>query len=127
MENSFKKFLAKSIFISAGFIIFVVLSIFFFPKIYLVYNFFTIGLFLVLTNLIYYFSVKSLKGKTITAFTNTFMAASTIKLFVLLIYIIFYVFVEKENKGLFLIFVLVNYIVFSVLEVVSIIKRRKEL
>jgi len=77
----------------------------------------TIGIFLL--------TQKSSNKSTTSSFINIFIATSTAKLFILLAYIAIYLFTVGENKFEFIIFLLINYIVFSFTEVYFILKANK--
>lgn len=58
-------------------------------------------------------------------FVNIYMGATVAKLFLLMIYIIIYIFSVKKNLVPFLVFVLINYVIFTFFEVVFLIKNQK--
>lgn len=106
-------------------LIFVFISQFAFPDIFTPAHYITVVLMWLLTIGIIYLTKKGFKKKSKTAFINMFMAATIVKLFILLIYILIYLFTFKEKKVEFLIFTLINYFIFTFFEVYSLVKRNK--
>jgi hypothetical protein len=92
------------------------LKSFFFPIYYV-----SFGIFLVLTILHCIILVKYSKQR-IALFTRMFMLSTSVKFFVLIIYITLYIFLQKEKAVPFLLHTLVLYFLFTIFEVISMYK-----
>ncbi len=100
------KFIAPSFFIPAHFLSVIILS---------------------LVTMAVYFLIDRNSGKgSVTSFVNIFMAGTIAKLFVLLVYIVTFILTAENGKREFLVFVLINYIIFTFFEVAFLIRRIKE-
>ncbi|MBK7029220.1 MAG: hypothetical protein IPH45_08385 [Bacteroidales bacterium] len=81
-------------------------------------------LFIFSTSFLYYILLKASTGK-FNRFTNIFMAASVIKLLLLLVLITFYLYFFKTDAIRFVISIFVLYIVYTLLEVIWLLKISK--
>ncbi|MBN2892343.1 MAG: hypothetical protein JXL97_10785 [Bacteroidales bacterium] len=125
MSENFKKFLKQGSIVSAILLAFVVVSQFLIPKFYLPAHYITVALGWLVTIGVFVLAQNSIKNKAPGAFVNIFMAASIAKMFLFLVYIIIYVFTIKINNIQFLVFVLINYSVFTVFEIYVLLKQQK--
>jgi hypothetical protein len=123
MQNAFVNFLFK---ISLLTLVVITLA-------YLVFNYFLsqyyFAYFPLLISIIYIFSIafhyflwKSGK-KSFSRFTTTYMLLTTIKLLFYLVLILIYVFAIKEKPISFIITFLALYMVFTIFEVVTLLKK----
>jgi len=81
--------------------------------------------FVSLTAAIHYFLVKASQQR-IAKFTTNFMLATTIKLMLYLFFILIYVFTHRQRAVPFLFFFLSLYFLFTVFEVVALLKLLKK-
>ncbi len=125
MNLNTKKFFYLLSITAAIILVIVLISQFAFPDIFTPAHYITVVLMWLLTIGIIFFTKKGLKKKSKTAFINMFMSATIVKLFILLIYILIYLFTFKEKKVVFLVFTLINYFIFTFFEVYSLVKRKK--
>lgn len=109
--------------LSLFFIVFVVIS-FFTPNYYHNIYFFVVMFFFLLSGYSHYTLIKVAKEKMIR-FSTKFMMLSGIKLFVSLIFISIYLYFNRVNIVPFIIVFLVSYVVFTTLEVTSLLKMLK--
>ncbi len=96
------------------------------PDFFLITDFLTVFIFWILTVGLYLLVEKSLKKSIKSAFVNMFMAGSMAKLFIIMVYIVIYLFAVGVGNVYFLVFTLLNYIVFMVFEVAFLLKSTKE-
>lgn len=80
--------------------------------------------FIISTFVIYYLLVKASTGK-FNKFTNTFMAATVIKLLLMLSVVAVYVYLNKSDAIRFVITMFVLYLVYTLLEITSLLKFNK--
>lgn len=125
MKIDFKNYITKISILGLSMLIVTVLLMIAFPKFYIPTHFLTVFIFWLTTILFYLIIKRNLRSEKVMNFVNIFMGATVAKLFLLMIYIIIYVFSVKENLVSFLIFVLVNYAIFTFFEVVFLIKNQK--
>ncbi len=97
------------------------------PKFFIPVHFLTVAIFWLFTFLFYWLVQKNIGPQKTMNFVNIFMAATIAKLFALMVYIVVYIFTVRTNLVQFLIFVLINYIVFTFLEVFFLIKKQKNM
>ena len=97
------------------------------PKFFIAAHFLTVGIFWLFTFFFFALVKKNIgHGKTMN-FVNMFMAATIAKLFALMVYIVVYIFTVKTNLVQFLVFVLINYVIFTSFEVYFLIKEQKNM
>ena len=89
-------------------------------------DFLTVFVFWILTVGLYFLVDNSLKKSIKSAFVNMFMAGSIAKLFVIMLYIIIYLFAVGIGNVYFLVFILLNYLIFMIFEVVFLLKSTKK-
>lgn len=80
--------------------------------------------FIISTFVIYYLLVKASTGK-FNKFTNTFMAATVIKLLLMLSVVAVYVYLNKSDAIRFVITMFVLYLAYTLLEITSLLKFNK--
>ncbi len=76
----------------------------------------------IITIIFHYFQITGKEKK----FFQKFMLTSTIKLFIFLIFLIVYVFLNKENAVPFIVFYLILYFIFQFFEIISLLKAFKK-
>ena len=76
----------------------------------------------IITIIFHYFQITGKEKK----FFQKFMLTSTIKLFIFLIFLIVYVFLNKENAIPFIVFYLILYFIFQIFEIISLLKAFKK-
>jgi len=79
---------------------------------------FLLALFILITAIIQIMLVRIGKNE-MAKFTRYFMLTLTIKIFVFLIFLVSYIFLDKENAAIFLVTFLVLFIVFLLYEVIT--------
>lgn len=72
--------------------------------------------FAAVSSLIHILLLKSSQRKA-NFFVNNFMMATMAKMFIYLIFVAVYIFVDRENKFSFIIFFSANYLIFTVFEI----------
>jgi len=118
MQESLKSILIKlSVFSTIIIIIGASLFSTVFAQYYLPVFPFLLALFIIITAVIHIMLIK-IKKNEMAKFARYFMLALTIKIFVFLIFLVSYVFLDKENAVSFLITFLVLFIVFLFYEVI---------
>ncbi|MBT3210110.1 MAG: hypothetical protein HN704_17145 [Bacteroidetes bacterium] len=119
MQKSLKSIITKLIVFSA---ILITLSVIFYTTIlknfYLPVFPFLLALFILITAIIQIMLVRIGKNE-MAKFTRYFMLTLTIKIFVFLIFLVSYIFLDKENAAIFLVTFLVLFIVFLLYEVIT--------
>lgn len=125
MKINLKNYITKISIIGLAMLVITVLIMIVFPKFYISAHFLTVFIFWLTTILFYLVIKKNLRNEKVMNFVNIFMGATVAKLFLLMIYIIIYIFSVKENLVTFLIFVLINYAIFTFFEVVFLLKNQK--
>ncbi|MBK7212289.1 MAG: hypothetical protein IPH88_03100 [Bacteroidales bacterium] len=83
-----------------------------------------LSFFIISTFLIYYLLINASKGK-FNKFTNTFMAATVIKLLVMLTVVAVYVYLHKSDAIRFVITMFVLYLAYTLLEITALLKFNK--
>jgi len=96
---------------------------FFAPLYYTPLHFLTIVVFAVITIGVYFFIDKNTRKVSTTSFVNIFMAGTITKLFVLMVYVVAFVILKVSAVKSFLIYVLINYIIYTSLEVFYLVQK----
>jgi len=122
MNNKTKRFISRVSIIAIIMLIIAGLPLFIRPNLYLSVNFITVLFFYILTIGVYFLATSSFNSNFKMAFVNIFMAGTVVKLFALLLYIIVYLFAFGQQKLVFLVFLLINYVPFTFFEVFFIVK-----
>lgn len=86
---------------------------------------FVIIFFYVITLSVHYFLSKSLKDR-IAKFSVNFMITTTIKLIIYASFVIIYLLFNKNEAITFVVFFIINYLIFTIFEVVSILRELKK-
>lgn len=88
--------------------------------------FFASILLISLSTLTFYFVVFQSRNKRIASFNNYFLAGTTIKMMVFLIYLAVVMFLNKSIAKLFVAHFLAHYVLYTVLEVVGLLRLVKK-
>ncbi len=125
MKPHLKKFIYKTILLSA-IISFATLLVFtiLLKEFYLPIYPFVIIFFAIVSISVHYILLKSSQRKA-NFFVNNFMMSTIIKLFVYLGFVAIYLVFDKQNKIPFIIFFMINYLVFSVFEISTLLSDLK--
>jgi len=99
---------------------------FFLPEFAPNQNIVTIILLWILTSIIVLLVSKSSNSTSPTSVTNKFMIGSILKMFVLFIYIIAMMIIKVQNLKILLIYLLIYFGLFLVLEIFVLVKRIKQ-
>ena len=99
---------------------------FFLPEFAPNQNIVTIILLWILTSIIVLLVSKSTNSTRPTSVTNKFMIGSILKMFVLFIYIVAMMVIKVQNLKILLIYLLIYFALFLILEVFVLVKRIKQ-
>lgn len=114
--------LLAAFFLIAGYLLYTLVV----PQLFTPSLIFLLFFIFVIANIVYAWLFTSLRKKK-RAFTSAFMAVSFVKMFIYLIVVIGWAWIERENAKVILVNFLIMYIAFSVLEVgelVRLVKKR---
>lgn len=126
MSTELKNFIKTSSYIAIPLLVIVIIANLFLPKLFVVAHYITVVFFWGITLGVFWQSNRSMKSEVHGSFVNIFMATSVAKMFIFLAYIILYVFFVKKNNIAFLGFVLINYSIFTVFEILALLKLQKK-
>ncbi len=86
---------------------------------------FIVGFFLFATIIVFYYMLKAVERRP-ARFVNVFMLTTMLKLMLFLAVMVVYVLLNREDAKPFILTYFVLYVIYTVLEVVSILKVNKE-
>lgn len=89
-------------------------------------NMLTVLIFFVLTSFVVYLVGRTTKAKTPASVINVFMIASVVKMSVLFIYIIVLMFSKRADFKTILIYLLIYFVLYLILEVAVLLKKIKQ-
>lgn len=101
-------------------IVFASISPWYYPPVYP----FLLAFFVIATIVVYHFMLKSLENRP-ARFVNVYLLTTMIKLFVYMIFMVIYGFLNREYARPFIVSFFMLYVIYTIIEVVSILRVNK--
>ncbi len=125
MQSNLKKFIFKILIVVAIIALITIALAIFFKELYLSIFPFVVLFFGIVSIVVHSVLLKSSERKA-NYFINNFMISTISKMFIYLGFAGIYLFFDKENQPLFIIFFMINYFIFSTFEIKTLLNDLRE-
>jgi len=125
MNNSIKSFVLKLMIFTALWTLVLVLCFYTLNEKYFIKTVFILLPFYFLITIASYSLIYKTLKKSFTKFTNSFMLATSLKLIILLFFLLIYIFTNRTQAVVFIVWYFLFYLAFTIFEVFHLLKLDK--